>query len=93
MPRVLHHAQKTEACGTLLVTKWPSAPFWPMLLNKEGKGDLPSLLATHEINKLQVIISPDRFGSNLFKGKTNTNLLAIRLEFRKTEGSKNLTDR
>ena len=83
VPRVLRHAQETGACGTLLVPKWPSAPFWPMLFNREGKGNLPGLLATKEIDKSQVIICPGRAGSNLFKGKPNTNVIAIRLEFNK----------
>ena len=83
VPRVLRHAQETEACGTLLVPKWPSAPFWPMIFNNEGKSTLPGLLATEEIDKSQVIIWS---GCNLFKGKPNTNLLAIRLEFNKTKG-------
>ena len=86
VPRVLCHAQETEACGTLLVPKWPSAPFWPMLFNKEGKSRLLGLQATEEIDKSQVVICPGRSGCMLFKGEPNTNLLAIRLEFNKKKG-------
>ena len=31
VPRVIQHARKTKAEGTLIVPQWPSAPFWPML--------------------------------------------------------------
>ena len=62
---------------TLLVSKWPSAPFWPMLFNKVGKSRLLGLQATEEIDKSQVVIYPGRSGCKLFKGEPNTNLLAI----------------
>ena len=86
VPRVLRHAQITGACGTLLVPKWPSAPFWPMLFNNEGRGRLPGLLDTESIDKSQVVICPGRSGNNLFKGNPNTDLLAIRLNFNKARG-------
>ena len=31
VPRVVRHAQKTRARGTLVIPQWPSAPFWPLL--------------------------------------------------------------
>ena len=31
VPRVIHHAQKTRAEGTMIVPQWVSTPFWPLL--------------------------------------------------------------
>ena len=31
IPRVIRHTLKTGADGTLIVPRWPSAPFWPLI--------------------------------------------------------------
>ena len=31
IPRVIRHAQKSKAKGTLVVPQWLSSPFWPLL--------------------------------------------------------------
>jgi len=31
IPRVIRHAQRTNSQGTLIVPKWLSPPFWPLL--------------------------------------------------------------
>ena len=66
VPKVLWHAQKTNAIGTLLVPKWPSAPFWPILFTAEGKFNIPGLQATEEITKSEVVIG---YMSRQVKGK------------------------
>ena len=83
VPRVIHHAQETAAVGTctLVVPKWPSAPYWPTLFPGEGK-TLPGAVATMSIDKSEVVICPGRSGVNLFKGTPNTDLIAIRLDCR-----------
>ena len=87
VPRVLRHAQLTKACGTLLVPKWPSAPFWPMLFNNLGEDRFTGLLDTKIIDKLRVVICPGKSRSNLFKGNPNTDLLAMRLYFSQARGN------
>ena len=82
VPRVLRHAQSTKAKGTLLVPRWSSAVFWPMLFTRNGEsGFATGVKATLAINKSEVIIRPGRAGARLFKGFPNTDMLAVRLEF------------
>ena len=82
VPWVLQHAQATKATGTLLIPKWPSATFWPMLLTTNAESKLAaSLKATLVIDKSEVIIYPGRSGASLFKGLPNTDMLALKLEF------------
>ena len=80
IPRVLRHAQKTHAKGTFIVLQWFSAPFWPILFASDSKVS-QSVVATHIIKKEKVVICPGRSGGQLFSGKPNTNLLAVRLSF------------
>jgi len=61
VPRVLCHAQ-TNAIRALVVPKWPSASFWPVLFTAGGKLSLPGVQATEEINKSEVVICPGRSG-------------------------------
>ena len=80
IPRVLGHAQKTHARGTLIVPQWSSAPFWPILFASNSKVS-QSVVETQVIEKETVVICPGRSGGQLFSGKPNTNLLAVRLNF------------
>ena len=80
IPRVLGHAQKTSAKGTLIVPQWLSAPFWPILFASDSSVS-QSVVATQVIEKEKVVICPGRSGSQLFSGSPNTNLLAVRLNF------------
>ena len=81
VPRALRHVQETAAVGTLVVPKWPSAPYWPMLFPSKDKR-LQSIVSTLAIDKSEVVICPGRSGVGLFKGTPNTDLIAIRLDFR-----------
>ena len=83
VPRVLRHTQATRANGTLLVPRWPSAAFWPMLFTRYSESRLANnVKATRVIDKSQVIICPGKPGVTLFKGRLNTDMLAVRLEFK-----------
>ena len=31
IPRLIQHASRTKAEGTLIISQWPSAPFWPLI--------------------------------------------------------------
>ena len=82
VPRVLRHVQATRATGTLLVPKWPSATFWPMLFTRNAEsGIASSVKATLVVDKSEVIIFPGRAGASLYKGIPNTDMLAVQLEF------------
>ena len=79
--RALWHTQETAAIGTLVVPNWPSAPYWPMLFPEKDER-LPGIVETMTIDKSEVVICPGRSGVTLFKRTPNTDLLAIRLDFR-----------
>ena len=54
VPRAIRLAQETAASGTLVVPKWPSAPYWPMLFPGEGM-TLPGVVSVMCIDKSEVI--------------------------------------
>ena len=80
VPRVIQHARKCKARGTLVVPEWPSAPFWPILFPEEGKF-AAFVMLVRVLTTAEFSIYPGRLGASLFKGTPNTNMLAMRLQF------------
>ena len=80
VPRVIQHARKCKARGTLLVPEWPSAPFWPILFPEKGQF-AAFIFLVKVLTPDEFLICPGRLGSSLFRGTPNTNMLAIRLQF------------
>ena len=80
IPRVIRHAQKTKAKGTLIVPLWRSALFWPMLFPCK---DIPAkfVMKTIVLMRSEQLVLPDKSGCNLFKGLPNSDLLAILVNF------------
>ena len=82
IPWVLRQAEATKATGTLLIPKWQSATFCPMLFTTNTESKLAaSVKATPVIDKSEVIICPGRSAASLFKGLSITDMLALRLKF------------
>ena len=81
VPRVLRHAERCKAQGTLVIPGWESSPFWPLLYHHGGKW--ASFVMECKVLPLSnELIRPGRSGSSLFNGKfPNTNVLAMRLNF------------
>ena len=79
VPRVIRHTVQTGAKGTLVVPRWPSAPFWPMLF-PDGQIPAPFVIGVQVLHQSAHLVVPGRSGSCLFKGDPNTHLLALRLE-------------
>ena len=80
IPRLIQHARKTKAIGTLIAPCWPSAPFWPLLFPGEGL----SADFVQEFTQLPTydwLLIPGFTGRTLFNGPPNTNLLALWLSF------------
>ena len=75
------HARQCCAVGTLLASEWPSAPFWPILY-PAGKVPAPFITDVVVLSKHEVLLHPGRSGACLFKGPPNTNMVAVRLDFR-----------
>ena len=80
IPRVILHARKTQACGTLIVPCWYSAPFWP-LLYPDGTSPATFITDSLELPQREGLFLPQRSGSVLFKGVPNTKVFALRLDF------------
>ena len=78
VPRVIRHALKTGASGTLVVPKWPSAPFWPILF-PDGCSPAPFVSEEKTLDRSSPLVVAGQSGSSLFKGVPNTDLLALRL--------------
>ena len=78
IPRTIKHALNTMACGTLIVPKWPSAPFWPMLYPAADQM-APFVTDVKVLQKDELVLIPGRSGSNLFNGAPNTDMLAIKI--------------
>ena len=81
VPRILWHAYNCRARGTLVVPEWPSVAFWPILFPHP---DRPAAFVKEVIiiHKSELLLHPGKTGANLFKGITNTNMLAVQLDFR-----------
>ena len=80
VPRVIRHAQNTNAKGTLVVPQWLSSPFWPLLF---PNGTSPAAFVKEwvELPRTENLIMPGHLGVSLFKGLPNTLVLALRIEF------------
>ena len=85
VPWTIQHALRTRARGTLVVPQWPSAVFWLMLF-PDGCTIAWFIQEVRVLDKTNMVICLGKRGSNLFGSTPNTNLLAIRLDFRSQEG-------
>ena len=89
IPRVLHHLQASQACGTLIVPKWQSSSFWPILFPNgyEHKNHIVDEVKNKHIKQIYEFESCNVFqhgnnnnsifGSKDFKSK----VLAVRLDY------------
>ena len=80
-PRLIQHARLTNAYGTLVVLQWPSAPYWPLLF-PDGASTSYFINGLLILQNSGALTCPGRAGANLFKGVPNTNMLAVRIDFR-----------
>jgi len=80
IPRLIQHARKTKATGTLIALYWPSASFWPVLF---PEGGLPADFVQEVIQlpSCDWALVPGFTGKTLFNGPPNTDLLALRISF------------
>ena len=78
VPRVIRHAQNSEAVRTLIVFQWLSAPFWPLLF-PNGWDPADYVVGWIELPSGTELILPGLTGASLFKGPPNTPVLAIRI--------------
>lgn len=74
--RVLHHAQLCRARGSVIISCWPSDPFWPLVCL--GSGYASFVIATIVLGSCVEVFMPGRSGACVI---TNTLVLALRIAF------------
>ena len=65
IPCILEHAKLTKAKGTLIIPKWVSAPFWPLLF-PDGVHKASFVLHVRELPRVESLFVPGRSGTSLF---------------------------
>ena len=80
IPKLIQHVRKTKVRGTLIVSCWLSALFWPLLFPEDGL----SAEFVQEFTQLPSydwLLLPGFTGRTLFNGPPNAALVALRLNF------------
>ena len=80
VPRLIQHACKSKAVGTLIVPQWISAPFWPILFPQGSAAQFVQVI--FQLPQVDWVLIPARSGRTLFNGPPNTDVLALWLDFR-----------
>ena len=81
VPRVLQHMAAGGEEGTLVVPEWPSAPWWPLLVTKQGSWKT-YIKDSKCLQPYKGIFIPGSAASaNFALNSPNYNILALRLRF------------
>jgi len=84
IPSVICHAQVCKAKGSLIVSMWPSAPFWPLVCPSQNIYFTPFA----RLLRPSSLFLPGLSGDVLFHGEVpNTKVLALRCDFSIESGS------
>ena len=84
IPRLLRHAQGTQAVGTLVAPQWYSAPYWPLLF-PDGSHPAEFVKEIMVLPTYESLILPGISGASLFNGIPNMEVWALRLDFHYTD--------
>ena len=77
VPRVLHYMKCQHAAGTLVVPLWPSAHFWPLIMDKYN-----NFLVAHSIHVGKEVLTRGRNPNSLLRSDHFTGyIIALRVEF------------
>jgi len=76
---VIRHAQATGVRGTLIVSQWISAPFWPLLF-PNGIDPAAFILEWPKLPLSDTLVLPGYSGANLFVEYPYTPVLAVRFQ-------------
>ena len=81
IPRVIRHMSANKEYGTLLIPYWPSAPWWPLLITKQGTWNW-FVTDCLDISPYNGIFITGSLSSNIFTtGVPPFELRALRLQF------------
>lgn len=80
VPRVLAHLLFDKAAATLIVPKWPSSAFWPLIFkeNYQARSFVSEVLEFHETHR--IFEQPDAKKCMFDSGRFKSKVLAIRIE-------------
>ena len=74
--------ESSKATGTLIVPKWPSAPFWPLLVQSHDGSFIPQVVDTRVFPASYDSFVCGKSGRPIFKEKFPTfSMLALRISF------------
>ena len=80
IPKVLAHCALCKAKGVLIVPKWISAPYWPMIKTADGWAQGIKLL--FEYGKPERFFCRGPYGNSVFtEAKFSSNVLVLQLNF------------
>ena len=81
IPRVLHHMCACGASGTLLVPRWISWPWWPLLQLREGHW-APFVVAARPLRRAPDLFLPGPFaGNTVAMAAPRWDVIALRVVF------------
>ena len=80
VPRVILHCIACQAVGTLVVPKWPSAPFWPLIFRNSWQC-YPYIADVLEFDDTADIFQLGSYkGSLLGSSRFRSKVLVVRIE-------------
>ena len=78
--RAIHHLVECKALGTLVVPKWPSAPFWPLIFESDLEYK-PCVFDVLEFTETRRILASGQNVNSMFANGTFTGkMLAVKLD-------------
>ena len=81
IPRVLQHMAQGNEIGTLVIPEWHSAPWWPLLVTRQGRWQ-PFVRDSCKLEPYDGILVPGSAASSQFaSGIPAYSILALRVEF------------
>ena len=81
IPKILVHMKKCKASGIMVLPRWQSAIFWPLLNN--GKKWAPGISVVAEYQNPNNFFIQGTFGNDVFSEKTfKSNVLVLKVNYR-----------
>ena len=80
VPKVIQHLRLNRAFGTLIVPKWRSAAYWPMLVDRNGRFHHFVIDYIEFVNVKDIYLN----GSvkSIFNDQFKSSVLALRISFK-----------
>ena len=80
IPQVISNLEHEKCKGTLIVPEWILAPFWPMVVNKDGH--FRKFIITHKCFQGDNLVKRGRGQNGIFGSQQqNFRLVALRIQF------------